>query len=485
MTENRPSRITPPQSDSLERLRRRLVGFRRDDSGQSIVYLVLMMFLLACFTFMVINSGALIHDKMQVQSASDSAVLSGTTWIARGMNLNSMMNIFMALSMAELIYMKAVYATAAAALISPTIHAFWAQACLTTLKCVPEPVLLAEYGTLLGTLLEADQSADFMKDIMETLSQVEQGVHFEMPVVAEAESVRMAMLNGAGFGIMYPPAIPEEEGAMSDLCGTVLDGAAGGYEESEYLGAGGFTAALGAISGFNYSAEQFAFASALTAQFFGKEGPLWGEMQLPYQMHWSSTAPHHFTNVMFVMAVQSQYSVMCGGTWPPPVIPYTIPVGPWCFLCTPPTMNITNPANGLGAAWSFLGAGNPNVAPMMLSSDFASQSNFYGFAYKTPADVQAKFIPAVFQNTYGDSVGMLTIAQAQIYNPHIEGGMFSPHWRTHLTPVVLEGSTAEGAATYLLSSSFASMGADPTAISGLLAVVQSITGGGIEDLLAH
>lgn len=473
------------EADALERLRHRLVGFRRDDSGQSIVYLVLMMFLLACFTFMVINSGALIHDKMQVQSASDSAVLSGTTWIARGMNLNSMINIFMALSMAEAIYMNSVYATATAAVLSPAIHSFWAQACLTTNKCVPPPVLLAEDSQLFGTIFAASESEDFMWEIIETLSDVEQAVHTTMPVVAASESARMAMLNGAGFGVMYPPAVPEEEGELSDLCETVLDGAAGGYKESEYLGAGGFAASIAAISGFPYSSEQFAFASALTVQFFGKEGPLWSEMQLPYQINWSSTAPHHFTNVMFVMAVQSRYSVMCGGTWPPPSIPYVIPASPLCFDCPPAVIDITNPANSLGAAWAYLDAGNPNVAPMMLVSDFAAQSKFYGFAYKTPADVQAKFIPAVFQNTYGDSVGMLTIAQAQIYNPHIEGGMFSPHWRTHLTPVELESNTAEGAATYLLSSSFAETGADPFAIGGLLAVVQSLTGGGIEDLLAH
>jgi hypothetical protein len=481
----RQSQTVAQGPDALDRLRDRLAGFRRDDSGQSIVYLVLMMFLLACFTFMVINSGALIHDKMQVQSASDSAVLSGTTWIARGMNLNSMMNIFMALCMAEAIYMNAVYATAAAAMMSFTVESFWWGVCWTTANCAPALAAPTELPELWGAVTAAGQNEDFMWDVVETLSDVEQGVHVMMPVVAELEAARMAMLNGAGFGIMYPPSIPEEEGELDDLCDMVLDGAAGGYEESEYLGAGGFVAALGAISGFQYSTDQFLIASALTTQFFGKEGPLWGELQLPYQQHWASAAPYHFTNVMFVMAVQSRYSVMCGGTWPPPSIPYTIPVAWWCFPCDPNVINITNPANTLGAAWTYLNAGNPNVSPMMLSSDFASERNYYGFAYKTPADVQAKFLPAVFQNTYGDSVGMLTIAQAQLYNPHIEGGMFSPHWRTHLAPVELQGNTAEGAASYLLSASFSSTGVDPTTVGGLLAVVQSLTGGGIDDLLAH
>ena len=113
----RQSRAVSQSDDFLEELRFRIRGLREDESGQSIVYLVLMMFLLACFTFMVINSGALLHDKLQVQSASDSAVLSGSTWIARGMNLNSMMNILMAMCFAQWIYMEAVYATAVAAML--------------------------------------------------------------------------------------------------------------------------------------------------------------------------------------------------------------------------------------------------------------------------------------------------------------------------------------------------------------------------------
>ena len=64
---------------TMHDIRDRIRGFHRDESGQSIVYLVLIMFLLACFTFMVINSGALLHDKMQAQSAADSADLSGST----------------------------------------------------------------------------------------------------------------------------------------------------------------------------------------------------------------------------------------------------------------------------------------------------------------------------------------------------------------------------------------------------------------------
>ena len=110
---------------ALRTVHDRLNDVHEDEGGQSIVYIALILFLLACFTFMVINSGALLHDKMQVQSAADAAVLSGSTWIARAMNLNSMMNIFMAMLLAQEIYLKAVFWTALTALLlTPAIEAF-------------------------------------------------------------------------------------------------------------------------------------------------------------------------------------------------------------------------------------------------------------------------------------------------------------------------------------------------------------------------
>ena len=147
-------------------------------------------------------------------------------------------------------------------------------------------------------------------------------------------------------------------------------------------------------------------------------------------------------------------------------------------------IDIPNPATFLGEAFSFLESGNPNVKPMMLVDDFESQRNYWGFAYKTPEDIQSHFIPDVFQNTYGDSVGMITVAQAQVYNPHIEGGMFSPHWRTHLSPVQLNSGTAEAAGGYLISAGVSGE-ADPAAVGGLLAIIETITGDGIDQLLAH
>jgi len=470
---------------TMDSIKHRIRGFHRDESGQSIVYLVLIMFLLACFTFMVINSGALLHDKMQAQSAADSAVLSGSTWMVRAMNLNSMMNILMAMCMAEAIYMKAVYWTALTALIlSPTIEAFWLGVCLTTGVCNPAMDAPLDTIDLFPVLFEAEEEEDFMWDIIETLSDIEANVDATLPVVGELESVRMAMMNGAGFGIMYPPSAPEEEGQLTDLCECVANGEPGGYSEVMYSSFGTLTTALNQIGGFTYAGDLRNMAYGLMSGFFGLDGPLWGELQIPYHIFWADTAPYHFTNVMFAMAVWSRYSIMCGGDRPPASMNYEIPAAWWCFFCDDNEMVIPDPAAYLGEAFALLESGNPNVKPMILVDDWESKRNYWGFAYKTPDDIKAYFIPDVFVNTYGDTVGMITVAQAQIYNPHSDGGMFSPHWRTHLAPVDLGSDNAEAAAGYLITAGVGGEG-DPGAVSGLIAVISSVTGSGIEDLIAH
>ncbi len=471
--------------DFIKARLRRVAGFHEDESGQSIVYLVLIMFLLACFTFMVINSGALLHDKMQAQSAADSAVLSGSTWMVRAMNLNSMMNILMAMCMAEAIYMKAVYWTALTALIlSPTIEAFWLGVCLTTGVCNPAMDAPIDTIDLFPVLFEAEEEEDFMWDIIETLSDIEANVDAALPVVGELESVRMAMMNGAGFGVMYPPTAPEEEGQLTDLCECVSNGEPGGYSEVMYSSFGTLTTALNQISGFTYAGDLRNMAYGLMSGFFGLDGPLWGELQIPYHIFWADTAPYHFTNVMFAMAVWARYSIMCGGSSPPAGMDYEIPAAWWCFFCDDNEIFIPNPADYLGEAFALLESGNPNVKPMILVYNWEQQRNYWGFAYKTPEDIQAYFIPDVFVNTYGDSVGMITVAQAQIYNPHSNGGMFSPHWRTHLAPVDLSSDSAEAAAGYLIGAGIGGEG-DPGAVSGLISIISSVTGSGIEDLIAH
>ena len=91
-------------------------------------------------------------------------------------------------------------------------------------------------------------------------------------------------------------------------------------------------------------------------------------------------------------------------------------------------------------------------------------------------------MPEIFQNTYGDSVGMVVVAQAQLYNPHEDGGMFSPHWRTHLAPVSLGSETAQAAIGYLSGDP---TGSGAGGIGGLVGNLTALTGGGIDEIFAH
>lgn len=480
------SHHTEPDS-WMARLRARITGFHGDEGGQTIVYLALIMFLLACFTFMVINSGALIHDKMQVQSAADASVLSGATWIVRGMNLNSMMNIFMAMLLAEEIYMKAVFWTALTALIlTPVIEAFWIGVCVTTGTCNPAIEVPFDSFDLYGILWETEDDEDFLWDIMETLSDVEETVDNTLPVVAELESVRVAMMDGAAFGIMYPPTIPEEQGELEDLCECTQSGAEGGYNEAQYnfisWGAEALGDITGSMSGFDYAGDIRNMAGNLL-NAVGLGGPLWGELQLPYHIFWAQKAPYHFTNIMFILAVMARYAVMCGGSFGPQNLHYEIGAAWWCFFCDDNEINIPNPFYYLGELFSFLDSGNPNVQPFKLAEDWEDRKNYYGFAYKTSDDVASQFMPAVFQNTYGDTVGMVTIAQAQIYNPHEGGGLFSPHWRVHLAPVSLGSDVLDAAGGFISGAGSASEGS-PEGVGGLTSALGSL-GSGMDQLFAH
>ena len=472
------------QHSLMERVRARVVGVHTDEGGQSIVYIALILFLLACFTFMVINSGALIHDKIQVQSAADAAAISGSTWIVRAMNLNSMMNIFLALLLAEEIFMKAVFWTALTALLlSPAIVAFWgAVAAMTGQIQIPIDAAIDSFE-LYPVLWETEDDEDFIWDIMETISDVEQNVDTLFPWIAEIESVRIAMTNGAAFGILYPPDIPIEQGELTDLCECTMSGVQdGGYDEVQYSAFGSIMTAANEISGFSYAGDFRDIASNLLSSV-GLGGPLWGELQIPYHAFWATKAPYHFTNIMFILAVWARYAVMCGGSFGPSSVNFGVEAPWWCVWCDDENFSIPNPFYYLGAFFAFLDSGNPNVQPYMLTDDWQDNRNYYGFAYKTPDDIAARFIPQVFQNTYGDSVGMITVAQAQIYNPHEDGGMFSPHWRTHLAPVSLGSDLANAAGGFISGTPSTSESATGGA-GGLINALSSL-GGAVDEVIVH
>ncbi|MCG3180089.1 MAG: hypothetical protein BIFFINMI_02443 [Phycisphaerae bacterium] len=67
--------------------------FPRRRSGQVLVIALLALFLLAGMVFYVYNLGDQVNRKVLMQNASDSAAMSGATWMARSMNVVAMNNV--------------------------------------------------------------------------------------------------------------------------------------------------------------------------------------------------------------------------------------------------------------------------------------------------------------------------------------------------------------------------------------------------------
>ena len=492
------------ETSLFQRLAQRAGRVHSDEGGQSIVYIAMMLILLSLFTMMVYNSGALLHDKMHMQTAADAASISGSSWIARGMNMNSMMNIFLAMLLAEEIFMKAVFWTALVALtLSPAIEAFWLVVCFYTGTC--SPAFDAPFDTmdLLPILWETDDDEDFLWDVMEGISDVESSIDTMVPVIAELESVRMATANGATFGIMYPFSIPEEEGELTDLCTTTLSGtdandpAVRGYNEFQYSAPGALMGALDGLGGVDELGSDMRNSASNLLSMMGLGGPLWGELQVPYHIFWLETAPYHFTNLIFIMAVATRYGIMCGTGVPSMSISFTVDDPWWCWDCDPETISIPNPLDVIGWLFALMGNDGDEVKPQMLKEDWATSRNYYGFAWKAPGNANDEvgrrmgrgMAPGIFENPYGDSVGIITVGMSQLYNPFlppdaddeedINSGMFSPHWRTHLSPVVMGSDVAEAASAGIGGSSSGG------GAGGLMTGIVNMLGDGVDAVMAH
>jgi hypothetical protein len=91
----------------------------------------------------------------------------------------------------------------------------------------------------------------------------------------------------------------------------------------------------------------------------------------------------------------------------------------------------------------------------------------------------------VFQNSLGDTMGMITVAQAQIYNPHEGGALFSPHWRVHLSPVSLGSDVVDGATSFIPGSQGAAEAASGEGVAGMVTGLAGLAGSGMDALFAH
>ncbi|MEJ2640799.1 MAG: pilus assembly protein TadG-related protein, partial [Desulfosarcinaceae bacterium] len=227
--------------------RSNLPGLWLRADGQAIVFVVLILFVLICFIGLTINVGHRVSKKIELQNAADAAAMSGAIWIARGLNLISILNVSMTEILAFIIFLEAVKkGNAALYIIYPiNLAAAAALAAFPLTAAVGEPWLASlqarssfvtdvypqmddaigshdQSGTILGTLW----------DLMDGIASAERAIQNIPPVLALANAQDIGQLNGADLTLLLPPdfELPVIEGEFNDLCQpTKEDGGGPGY----------------------------------------------------------------------------------------------------------------------------------------------------------------------------------------------------------------------------------------------------------------
>jgi hypothetical protein len=154
----------------------------RDEGGQSIVFVALILIVLVCFLAVTINVGSQVSRKIQLQNAADAAVLSGATWEARGLNLIAELNRGI---MGTILVMIAYVVLAGVAWFVPGL-----QGVAAALTC------------------NAPYQLNKFYNIACRLSYLEHKIANFFPVVAEFEVIRIANANGARIVALPFPFIP-------------------------------------------------------------------------------------------------------------------------------------------------------------------------------------------------------------------------------------------------------------------------------------
>lgn len=222
----------------------------QDQGGQTIIFVVLVLFTMICFFALVINVGHRVNTKVEMQNASDASVMSGAVWNARGLNMISILNVGMTECLALIILFKAFDSTFKYAQIVHKVNTAVAAALcacpFTAAFGCPWQSCLSVMGTLLNTVYKPvntgmQKTIDPLWKLMKTLRTMEKVVQWAAPAMAQYEASRIARLNGAdcfldveiaGKNISYccillPFDLPVDDGVFKDLCPPTKDGGPG------------------------------------------------------------------------------------------------------------------------------------------------------------------------------------------------------------------------------------------------------------------
>ncbi len=396
---------------SIERVVRRL---HRDDGGQSMAFVALTGFLICAFVILMLNNGRNLSHKVTCQNAVDAAAVSAATWQARGMNLIAMTNIMQSMLLAEAIFIAAIpWATAEAAQVASD-----GVACYCNIFCSPDPgkcfqSIKEVWNTAfveVMILIEIWSLMDFVFERMGQLSEVADTIREGFQAMAMTDGSTIGQTNGLDYAFVWPNEMPLQEGEYHDLCDTMANGSAGGYE------AWWNPAVTGVMLMFAITAYQSeAYGPAYASYPHWAQGPLGSPTQsMPFHMLMGKMAPLSQANTFFNMSVDAAYGVEC--------------------VAGASTFNIYTDTS--------------QSVPLLLEDDFDESAKYVAVGYDSTEQGQAVLLSSHFQNTYNEAFGTIVLAQAEVVNIE-EASMFTPRWHARLSPVTELGEMPLLVTSYL------------------------------------
>lgn len=238
----------------MNKIRERLISVHREEGGQTMIFVAIVLFALVCFFALVVNVGHRVTDKVEMQNAADAAAMSGGIWNARALNTISVLNVAMTECLAFIIMFKAFDKTFIATKTALEANLAVAKACskvpYANIVCIPWLACLKVIKAV--SLKVAEQMNKLMKkltqknkglwQVMKWLEQAETGVRVSFPLIAAYEANKIARLNhadpyfgidieGIGWHVLFfptdPKGLPVEKGKFKDLCKPTIEGGSG------------------------------------------------------------------------------------------------------------------------------------------------------------------------------------------------------------------------------------------------------------------
>lgn len=252
-----------------------MASLHSDDGGQISALGVLAAAAFACLLLLVINTGYATNGKIEMQNAADATAISGATWMARGLNIISLNNVtetqLLAIVMLipaldeafdlALLTLEGELALCVASVVAAPICAPILEAQIYGVTAVVQPVILPPLRVLArrpGPLWTA----------MNLLTLMSNAIAHTFPLVAEAESFRIARQDGAELGVLIParltvdgwPSLPVHAGTMvPDLCDPIHNGSRAAMGDRGYAPLLGYDVNQGPLGRFSDAIDPFLY----------------------------------------------------------------------------------------------------------------------------------------------------------------------------------------------------------------------------------